>query len=83
MADDKKKAPATTGKDVSEGYSAFKGLVEASKKSNEQTKPADKPADPPPAPPIRTDSVGGLLTSMKDRLSYAFFGPPKADPAKK
>lgn len=80
MADQKKDS---TGKDVKEGYSALRGLVDASKKQESAQKPADKPAEPPPPPPIRTDSIGGLLTSFKDRVSYAMFGPPKKDDGKK
>lgn len=77
---DQKKQPESTAKKVKDGYNAFEGLVAASKKSTEGAK---KPDAPPPAPPVRTDSIGGLLTSMKDRLSYAFFGPPKKDEPKK
>lgn len=72
--------PPSTGQQVGQGYAMLKKLADDAAKRNAQAQAqgtAPPPAQPPP-PPIRTDSIGGLLQSLHDRLSYAIFGP--ADP---
>lgn len=71
--------PPATQPAISPGVQALKNLVAQSQQQNQQAvaqgqSAVPAPAQPPP-PPIRTDSVMGLLQSLKDRASYAFFGP--------
>lgn len=56
---------------VGEGFKALQKVVAD---SAEKTKTAKKK----PAPPaVDTGSVGGLFKSLKDRASYAIWGPPE------
>jgi hypothetical protein len=65
MPDPQKKS---TAEQVGEGFKAFQGVVKKSKETN----PTPKKAEPPA---IDTDSVSGFLSSAKNRLKYAVFGP--------
>jgi hypothetical protein len=57
---------------------AVEALQSVIKKSN-ASKPAPKPdADPGPEPLSNIHSVSDAYRIGKDRLSRAFFGPPKA-----
>lgn len=73
--------PPPTGQQVGQGYAMLQKLVQESAKRQAQAQaqgaaaPGTTSAQPPP-PPIRTDSIGGLLQSLHDRLSYAIFGAP-------
>lgn len=62
---------STAGK-VADGFSQLQKLVKDSDKVNQSSKTAKKPSGPPP---VQTDSVLGLVSSLKDRAKYAFFGP--------
>lgn len=64
MPDPQKPAPPP----VVDGYKMLQKLVKDS---------AANQAPQPGPPPIDTGSIGGLLKSFKDRVSYAMFGPPK------
>lgn len=76
MADDKQKK----GSEVSGGFAMLQKLVADSKKENDKKAPAA--GTPAPPPPVQTDSVMGLVKSLKDRASYAIFGPPKPEEKK-
>ncbi len=59
---------------VGEGYKALQKVVASSDAQNKKTAPKK------PAPPeVDTGSFGGLLKSLKDRASYAIFGPPDTE----
>jgi hypothetical protein len=61
------------GAQVGEG---FKALQKLAAESAEKTKNQPKKAAPPS---VDTGSFGGLVKSLKDRASYAIFGPSKED----
>jgi len=71
--DEKKGKTPSKAQEVGRGYQALKGLVE--KSAQETKKSPYAPPEPPKAPPIDTDSFGGLLKSLKNRASYAIWGP--------
>lgn len=84
---DQKTPPPSTGAQVTGGFDILKKLVAQSAAQNAQPPasggvPPPSPTNPaqPVAPPIDTGSIGGLLTSLKDRLSYAMFGPSTTTP---
>lgn len=59
-----------------EGLKALQGIVKKSEEANKKNPNTPKKSEPPA---IDTDSVGGFLKSVKDRLGYAVYGPSKED----
>ncbi len=72
--------PQSKAAQAGDGFAALQKVVADSDAKNK--KAAKKPETPPPAPPIQTDSMMGLLTSLKDRAKYAIFGPSTSSDAK-
>ena len=63
----------TTGAQVATGFDTLRKLAAD---SAEKTKNQPKKKAPPA---VDTGSFGGLVKSLKDRASYAIWGPPEAD----
>ncbi len=62
----------TTGAQVATGFDTLRKLAADSAAKNAKTEPKKK------APPsVDTGSFGGLVKSLKDRASYAIWGPPE------
>lgn len=79
----------STATQAANGLDILKQLVKQSAAANASPTPPASGGVPPPsptlptqpaAPPIDTGSIGGLLSSLKDRLSYAMFGPSTSTP---
>ncbi len=59
---------------VATGFDTLRKVVADSNAKNAKTAPKK------PAPPeVDTGSFGGLLKSLKDRASYAIWGPPEKE----
>ena len=84
MPDQKQPQKKSTVDQASQGLAILRQLVKDSQDQQAAKAPASVPSStmpvaPPPTPagppPVDTGSIGGLLSSLKDRLSYAIFGP--------
>lgn len=68
MPNDKNKSKAA---EIATGFEAFRKVAaDAAEKTKNQ------PKQPKP-PEVDTGSFGGLVKSLKDRASYAIWGPPE------
>ena len=73
MPTDKKpsKSPVVTG------FEALQKISAEAAERNKKARAKRNEPEPDTAPPIETDSMMGLLGSLKNRAKYAIWGPEK------